>query len=106
MFVLYCFSLNVLRLVGAAPTMEPSITTEQFPGRRLQIPQIFLHTSDIHLRRKFFSDQPNDAKDDAATTNEVKTINSGLNYQNWNLLWNLNVTAETECTGSREALHM
>ena len=49
MFVLCCFSLDVLRLTGAAPTTERSITTEQCPGRRLQIPQISLHTSDSHL---------------------------------------------------------
>ena len=51
MSVLCCFSLDVLRLSGAAPTTELSITTEQCPGRRLQIPQIFLHTSNSHLCR-------------------------------------------------------
>ena len=44
MSVLCCFSLDVLRLTRAAPRTERSITTEQCPGRRLQIPQIFLHT--------------------------------------------------------------
>ena len=42
--VLCCFSLDVLWLTGPAPTTERSVTTEQCPGRRLQIPQIFLHT--------------------------------------------------------------
>ena len=32
---LVLFSLDVLRLTGAAPTTERSITTEQCPGRRL-----------------------------------------------------------------------
>ena len=62
MSVLCCFSLDVLRLTGAAPTTERSITTEQCPGRRLQIPQIFLHTSDSHLCLNCFSDQPKDAR--------------------------------------------
>ena len=62
MSVLCCFSLDVLWLTGAAPTTERSITTEQCPGRRLQIPQIFLHTSDSHLCLNCFSDQPNDAE--------------------------------------------
>ena len=60
MSVLCCFSLDVLWLTGAAPTIERSITIEQCPGRRLQIPQIFLHTSDSHLCLNCFSDQPND----------------------------------------------
>ena len=58
MSVLCCFSLDVLRLTGAAPMTEQSITTEQCPGRRLQIPQIFLHTSDSHLCLNCFSDNP------------------------------------------------
>ena len=45
MSVLCCFILDVLWLTGAAPTIERSITTEQCPGRHLQITQIFLHTS-------------------------------------------------------------
>ena len=49
MSVLCCFSLEVLRLTGAAPTTEQSITTKQCPGHCLQIPQIFLYTSDSHL---------------------------------------------------------
>ena len=48
MSVLCCFSLDVLRLTGAAPMTERSITIEQCPGHRLPIPQIFLHTSDGH----------------------------------------------------------
>ena len=67
MSVLCCFSLDVLRLTGAAPTTERSVTTEQCPGRRLQIPQIFLHTSNSHLCLNCFSDQPNDAEVDTAT---------------------------------------
>ena len=58
MSVLCCFSLDVLRLTKAAPTTERSITTEQCPRRCLQIPQIFLHTSDSHLYLNFFNDQP------------------------------------------------
>ena len=46
MSILCCFSLDVLRLTGAAPTTERSITIEQCPGRCLQISQVFLHTSD------------------------------------------------------------
>ena len=57
MSVLCCFSLDVLRPTGAAPMTERSITTEQCPGHRLQIPQIFLHTSDSHLCLNF-CDQP------------------------------------------------
>ena len=66
MSVLCSFSLDVLRLIGAAPMIERSITTERCPGRRLQIPQIFLHTSANHLCLNFFSDQPNDAEVDTA----------------------------------------
>ena len=73
MFVLCCFSLDVLQLTGAAPTTERSITTEQCPGRRLQIPQIFLHTSDSHLCLNCFSDQPNDAEVDTATAKRLYT---------------------------------
>ena len=62
MSILCCFSLDVLRLTGAAPTTERSITTEQCPRRHVQIPQIFLHTSDSHLCLNCFSDQPNDAE--------------------------------------------
>ena len=58
MSVLCCFSLDVLRLTGAAPTIERSITTEQCHGRRLQIPQIFLHTSDSHRCLNCFSANP------------------------------------------------
>ena len=58
MSVLCCFSLDVLRLTGAAPTIERSITTEQCPGRRLQIPQIFLHTSNSHLCLNCFTTNP------------------------------------------------
>ena len=73
MSVLCCFSLDVLRLAGAAPTTEPSITTGQCPGHRLQIPQIFLHTSDSQLCLNFFSDQPNDAEVDTATAKRLYT---------------------------------
>ena len=73
MSVLCCFTLNVLRLTRAAPTTERSITTEQCPGRRLQIPQIFLHTSDCHLCLNCFSDQPNDAEVDTATAKRLYT---------------------------------
>ena len=74
MSVLCCFSLDVLRLTGAAPTTERSITTKQCPGRRLQIPQIFLHTSDSHLCLNFFSDQPNDAEVDTATAKSCTLV--------------------------------
>ena len=73
MSVLCCFSLDVLRLTGAAPTTERSITTDQCLGRHLQIPQIFPHTSDSHLCLNFFSDQPNDAKVDTATAKRLYT---------------------------------
>ena len=73
MSVLCCFSLDVLRLTGAAPMTERSITIEQCPGRRLQMPQIFLHTSDIHLCLNCFSDQPNDAEVDKATPKRLYT---------------------------------
>ena len=73
MSVLCCFSLDVLRLTGAAPTIERSVTTEQCPGRRLQIPQIFLHTSDSHLCLNCFSDQPNDAEVNTATAKRLYT---------------------------------
>ena len=73
MSALYYFSLDVLRLAGAAPTMKPSITIEECPGRRLQMPQIFLHTSDSHLYRNFFSDQPNDVEVDTATPKRLYT---------------------------------
>ena len=66
MSVLCCFSIDILRPTGAALTMEWSITTKQCPGCRLQILQIFLHTSDSHLCLNFFSDQPNDAEVDMA----------------------------------------
>ena len=36
MYVLCCFSLDILRLTGAAPTTEGSITTEQCPRCHLQ----------------------------------------------------------------------
>ena len=49
MSVLCRFSLDILWLTGDAPPPEWSIATEQCPGRRLQIPQISLHTSDSHL---------------------------------------------------------
>ena len=73
MSVLCCFSLDVLRLTGAAPTTERPITTEQCPGRRLQIPPIFLHTSDSHLCLNCFSDQPNDTEVDTATAKRLYT---------------------------------
>ena len=73
MSVLCCFSLDVLWLTGAAPTTERSITTEQCPGRRLQIPQIFLHTSDSHLCLNCFSDRPHDAEVDTATAKRLYT---------------------------------
>ena len=73
MSVLCCFSLDVLRLTGAAPTIERSITIEQCPGHRLQIPQMFLHTSDSHLCLNCFSDQPNDAEVDTAMAKRLYT---------------------------------
>ena len=73
MYVLCCFSLDILRLTGAAPTIERSITTEQCPGRCLQIRQIFLHTSNIHLCLNCFSDQPNDVEVDTATAKRLYT---------------------------------
>ena len=73
MSVLYCSSLDVLWLPGASPTMEPSITIEHCRGHRLQIPQIFLHTSDSHLCLNFFTDQPNDAEVDTATAKRLYT---------------------------------
>ena len=73
MSVLCCFSLDILRLTGSAPTTKQSITTEQCPGRRLQIPQIFLHTSDSHLCLNCFSDQPNDTDVNTATAKRLYT---------------------------------
>ena len=73
MSVLCCFSLDVLRLTGAAPTTERSVTTEQCPGRRLQIPRIFLHTSESHLCLNCFSDQPNDAEVDMTPAKRLYT---------------------------------
>ena len=73
MSVLYFFSLDVLRLGSVSPTTEPSITTEQCPRRHLQIPQIFLHTSDSHLCLNFFNDQPNDAEVDTAMEKRLHT---------------------------------
>ena len=73
MSVLCCFSLDVLRLTGAAPTTERSIAIEQCPGHRLQISQIFLHTSDNHLCLNCFSDQPNDAEVDTAMAKRLYT---------------------------------
>ena len=73
MYVLCCFSLDVLWLTGAAPTTERSITIEQYPGRRLQIPQIFLDTSDSHLCLNCFSDQPIDAEVETATSKGLYT---------------------------------
>ena len=78
MSVLCCFSLDVLRLTGATPTTERHITTGLCPGRRLQIPQIFLHTSDSHLCLNFFSDQPNDIEVDTATTKRLYTLVASL----------------------------
>ena len=73
MSVLCWFSLDVLWLTGATPTTERPVTTEQCPGHRLQIPQIFLHTSDSHLCLNCFSDQPNDAEVDTATAKRLYT---------------------------------
>ena len=73
MSVLCCFSLDILRLTRAAPTIERSITIEQCPGRRLQIPQIFIHTSDNHLCLNCFGDQPNDDEVDTAMAKRLYT---------------------------------
>ena len=73
MSVLYCISFDVLRLAGAPPMTEPSITTEQCPGHHLQTPQVFLRTSGSHLCRNFFGDQPNDAEVDMATPRRLYT---------------------------------
>ena len=73
MSVLCCFSLDVLRLTWAAPTIERSITIEQCHGHRLKIPQIFLHTSDSHLCLNCFSNQPNDPEVYTATAKRLYT---------------------------------
>ena len=73
MYVLCCFNLDVLRLTRATPRTERPIRTEQCPGRRLQIPHIFLHTSDSHLCLNFFSDQPNHAEINMASPKRLYT---------------------------------
>ena len=73
MSVLCCFSLAVVHLTGAAPMMEPSITAEQYPRRRLQTPQIFLPASDSHTSHTILHDQPNDAEVDKATPKRLYT---------------------------------
>ena len=60
--VLSYFSLAVVHLTGAAPTMELSITAEQYPRRRLQRPQIFFPASDSHTSITILHVQPNDAE--------------------------------------------
>ena len=77
MSVLCCFSLDVLRLTGAAPTTERSSTTKQCHGHHLQI---FLHTSDSHLCLICFSDQPNDAEVNTATAKVVHLLHHLLLY--------------------------
>ena len=67
MSVLCCFSLYVLRLTGAAPTMKPSITAEQYLVLHLQTPKIFIPSSDSQVNRSILTGQPNHAEIDMAS---------------------------------------
>src|SRR3989337_1842625 len=71
--VLSCFSLAVVHLIGAAPTMEPSITAEQYPRCHLQRPQIFFSASDSHTSITILHVQPNDAEVDKAMPKRLYT---------------------------------
>ena len=73
LFVLSCFSLVAVHLSGAAPTMEPSITAEQYPLCRFQRPQIFFPASDSHTSITILHVQPNDAEVDKAMPKRLYT---------------------------------
>ena len=71
--VLSCFSLAAIHLTGAAPTMEPSITAEQYPRCHFQRPQIFFPASDSHTSITILHVQPNDAEVDKAMPKRLYT---------------------------------
>src|SRR5215216_4133915 len=71
--LLSCFSLAVVQLIGAAPTMKPSITAEQYPGLHLQTPKIFFPSSDCQISRSILTDQPNHAEIDMASPKRLYT---------------------------------
>mgnify|MGYP007029384662 CR=1 FL=1 len=73
MSVLCCFSLDVLRLTGAAPTTKPSITAEQYLGLHLQTPKIFFPSSDSQVSRSILTGQPNHAEIDMASPKRLYT---------------------------------
>ena len=73
LYVLSCFSLATVHLTGAAPTMEPFITAEQYPRRHFQRPQIFFPASDSHTSITTLHVQPNEAEVDKAMPKRLYT---------------------------------
>ena len=71
--LLSCFSLGVVQLTGAAPTMKPSITVEQYLGLHLQTPKIFFPSSDSQVSRSILTGQPNHAEIDMASPKRLYT---------------------------------
>ena len=96
-------------VIGAAPASRKTSRLKQYKADIVNLKwdsnSISNRWCKIHYQKvtdvKFTS-----PKKHLTTIEEVKTVDSELNCRNWNLLWNLNVTIETECNGSREALHM
>ena len=60
--LLSCFSLGIVQLTRAAPTMKPSIIAEQYPRCRFQRPQIFFPASDSHTSITIIHVQPNNTE--------------------------------------------
>ena len=73
MSVLCCFSLDVLRLTGAAPMTEQSITAEQHLRLHLQTPKIGFPSSDSQVSRSIITGQPNHAEIDMASPKRLYT---------------------------------
>ena len=71
--LLSCFSLSVVQLTGAAPTMKSSIIVEQYLELHLQTPKIFFPYSDSKVSRSILTGQPNHAEIDMASPKRLYT---------------------------------
>ena len=71
--LLSCFSLGVVQLTRAAPTTEPAITAEQYPGLHLHTPKIFFPSFDSQVSQSILSDQTNHTEIDMASPKRLYT---------------------------------
>ena len=67
------FSVAVIQLTRAAPTMKPSIISEQYLGLHLQTPKIFCPSSDSKVSRSILTGQPNHAEINMASPKRLYT---------------------------------